>query len=203
MSVTAILSYSLIYSWLLNSCMPHFPTFFFFLAFSQILGSCQIAYLQLLFSNDCCFFFTLTHSLSLSLSYTCLAGGEEGGWLQDFQFCSPCPHFDQKCCGEFYFQFSNSIVGMLRGKKPPTITCTYPLPPTSFPHVIHLLVREGFPMRCCWYPQGSGGRVSPLCHDSCHSRGFTLAVLHIEGLSKHVLRLHSTIYAKMFIYPLG
>ena len=181
-----------------------FPNFFFFPGFfpntwqlPDCLSSAPILEWLLLLLH------THTLSLSLSLSYTCLAGGEEGGWLQDFQFCSPCPHFDQKCCGEFYFQFSNSIVGMLRGKKPPTITCTYPLPPTSFPHVIHLLVREGFPMRCCWYPQGSGGRVSPLCHDSCHSRGFTLAVLHIEGLSKHVLRLHSTIYAKMFIYPLG
>lgn len=57
MSVTAVLPYSSIYSWLLNSCMPHFPTFFFFffLASSQTLGSYQMSYLQLLFLNNCCF----------------------------------------------------------------------------------------------------------------------------------------------------
>lgn len=88
MSVTAVLSYSSIFSWLLNSCMPHFSTLFF-LASSQTLGSCQISYLQLLFSDDCCFSITHTHAL---LHFP-LKG--RGGCLQDFQFCSPplrfCP----------------------------------------------------------------------------------------------------------------
>lgn len=64
MSVIVVLSYSSIYSWLLNSCMLHSPTLFF-LASSQTLGSCQISHLQLLFSSDCCFSFTHTHTLTL------------------------------------------------------------------------------------------------------------------------------------------
>lgn len=65
-----------------------------------------------------------------------------GGWLWDFQFCSlPC-HFAQECPRQFYFQFSNSIFGTLRKKT--TVTRTSPAPPSSFPHVLHLQVREVF-----------------------------------------------------------
>ena len=191
MSVRAVLSYSSIYSWLLNSCMPHFPTLFFPGFFPNtwqlpdFLSSAPVLKWLLLLLH--------THTL---LHFP-LRG--RGGWLKDFQFCSPPPWFCPGAPRESFI-FSSAIPSSVHLGKKPTAACTSPLPLTSFPRVLHLLVRGVF-QSCCalpaaslhLYTKGDSGRVSPRCHDSCHCRGFTLAVLHVEGLSEHILRLHDTI----------
>lgn len=204
MSVVVVLSYSSIYSWLLNSCMLHSPTLFF-LASSQTLGSCQISHLQLLFSSDCCFSFTHTHS------YTSLSGGEEGG-CEIFSSVLLPTSFAQKHLRKFHFHFSNSIFGTLSvvGFFSSIVTSTSPVPLSSFPlcplHVFFPCPSKSgrSSRRCCapsavllsLYCKGDGSRVSPCYHDSCHCRVVTLAVLHIEGLSEHVLRLHDPVYVR-------
>lgn len=143
MSVTAVLSYSSIYSWLLNSCMPHFPTLFF-LASSQTLGSCQISYLQLLFSSDCCCSFTHTHTHIHS--YTSLSGGEEGGseTFSSVLFPAISP---RSTPGSFIF-ISALPSWVCLGKKN-IVTCASPVPLSSFPRVLHRQVREVFWVLLC------------------------------------------------------
>lgn len=116
----------------------------FFLASSQTLGSCQICYLQLLFSKDCCLSFTHTHIHTHTLAHLSQGKGRVVAWLSVlFSFPLVLP----RSTGEFYFQFSNSICSTFRKKL--SVTCTSPLPPTSFPCVFHFLVREVFPMLLC------------------------------------------------------
>lgn len=204
MSVIVVLSYSSIYSWLLNSCMLHSPTLFF-LASSQTLGSCQISHLQLLFLSDCCFSFTHTQS------YTSLSGGEEGGCEISVLFSSP-PVLPRNIPGNFIFSSAIPSLEHLEKKKPTTLLS----PPDLlchclfFPYVLCMFFfpcpsKSGRSSWCCCAPsaallslycKGDGSRVSPCCHDSSHCRVVTLAVLHIEGLSEHVLRLHHPVYVR-------
>lgn len=179
------LSYSSIYSWLLNSCMPHFPNLFF-LASSQTLGSCQICYLQLLFPKDCCFSFTHTHTL-LHIPLR-----ERGERLHDFPFSSPSSWF---CLGaQGSFTFSSAILSLVHFWIKLTVTCTSPSP-------VSFISWSGRSFPCCWappavllcfYTKGDSVRISVHHCGCCPCRGSTLAVLHIEDLSQHILRLHAT-----------
>lgn len=79
-------------------------------------------------------------------SYTSLSGGEEGA-CKTFSSVLLPSGFAQERPREFYFQFSNSIFGVQ--VRVGFFLSISPLPVTSFPHVLHLLFREGFPMQLC------------------------------------------------------
>lgn len=197
MSVTAVLPYSSIYSWLLNSCMPHFPTFFFFPGFfpntwqlPDVLSSAPILEQLLLLLQPA------SHTQSTP------SKGERGA---SDTFSSVLPHlcpppFAQEHPKQFYFHFSISIFGVLKEKKKYIVTCTSPLPLLFFFALCPLFPCKGAvlcancilsSMLLCLHTKGSSGRFPPHCPDSCCFGSFTCVVLHMKDLIKHILRLHS------------
>lgn len=134
MSVTAVLSYSSIYSWLLNSCMPHFPNLFFSWLLPKHLAAARFA-----------IFSSYSQKIAASPSHThTLAHPSQGkgrlvAWLSVlFSFPLVLP----RSIGEFYFQFSNYVFSSFREK-------TYCHLHISYFCVFHLLVRDVFPMLLC------------------------------------------------------
>lgn len=199
MSVTAVLPYSSIYSWLLNSCMPHFPTFFFFffLASSQTLGSYQMSYLQLLFLNNCCFSYSqqATHRAPP-------LKGKGGPVTLSVLFSRISAHhlLPRSTPSSFIFTSAFPSLVCLGKKKKYIVTCTSPLPLLFFFALCPLFPCKGAvlcancilsSMLLCLHTKGSSGRFPPHCPDSCWFGSFTCVVLHMKDLIKHILRLHS------------